>query len=144
MSSESVDTTLNALQSALLLCHPRSVIKFGIRYLEDEKAFSSTSTSSTKLEEKHAIQMLPYLIHDLDEFRNHACVIFCGEQVNLSAFEPKDNKSTNSISNGYREYLDGSTIWEIYKAMELSSLGLEHPVVDNVSIELSSDPRSRQ
>jgi hypothetical protein len=96
---------LSSLQRVLKLCRPKSVLPFIMRYLQDEK-LSSTTTSSistatgatsnqstppnatgcsvTSAEERHALHMLPFVISQRDEFVSLCCILFIAQQHSIN------------------------------------------------------------
>jgi hypothetical protein len=125
-------------------------------------SFNYTMASSVYLqviEEYHAIHLLPFLITQPDEFRNIACIIFSAEQMNghfskdlhqyatnTGSSKPltlgsnsvdnlKDlSKQNNTVTNNYREFLDGNTLLDIIQAMDLPSYGLQMNYLDEVCV----------
>lgn len=139
LPSFAVSPSILALQSAIAICKPRSIIPFSIRFLQDEKSIPAAS-----LPIYHAVQMLPYLIAQPDDMRDTACSIFCALQTQPNIFNerpgaldslpnPPTGSSTAAASGTvFREYLDGNQVSEVIQLMDLPSLGQSHPVVDEV------------
>ena len=114
---------LFTLQNAIKLCRPQNVINFTIRYLQDEKS----SSSIQRIEENHAIHMLPFLITQPEEFYNVACTIFCVQQQHsITILAPvipppsssgiaavkalNDEESSGGVNGGNSTYLlEGNT-----------------------------------
>lgn len=61
------------LQERALLCRPNDAISFSLKYLEDEKAYSS-SPEYCKI--AHSLQYLPYLLKNSREFSSNLCITF--------------------------------------------------------------------
>lgn len=141
LPSVAVAPSILALQSAIAICKPRSIIPFSIRFLQDEKSITATS-----LPIYHAVQMLPYLIAQPDDMRDTACSIFCALQTQPNIFNERPGAmdslpnppavSSTAAASGttFREYLDGNQVSEVIQLMDLPSLGHSHPVVDEVSL----------
>lgn len=134
-----VSPSILALQSAISICKPRSIIPFALRFLQDEKTIPASA-----LPIYHAVQMLPYLIAQPDDMRDTACSIFCALQTQPNIFNertgaldtlpnpPAVSSSTAASGAVFREYLDGNQVSEVIQLMDLPSLGQSHPVVDEV------------
>ncbi len=105
-----------ALYEATLCCRPRNFLRFSIRYLQDSK--------STHCDEAHAIHMLPFLFYNPEEFQNSCCTIYCAYMAGRSMLQP---------NNGAVEFLDGKGVLEIIQALDLSSLGMQSNVINEVS-----------
>jgi hypothetical protein len=103
-----MDSTYSNLQASCLMGRPKSVVQFAIRYLSDEKVtfqfpvhFNYTMPSNVYLqiiEEYHAIQLLPFLITQPEEFRNIACVIFSTEQMHGHFAQDLHQYASNNTS----------------------------------------------
>ncbi len=146
ITSISLAPAVLGLQSAIVVCQPRSVIPFALRYLQDEKLISPSLVPVY-----HAVQMIPYLITQPDELKDAACTVFCALQSQSTIFSgersnangnadilpnPPNSTNTNpaSVPSPYfREYLDGNQVSEVIQVMDLSSLCQTHPVVDEVN-----------
>jgi hypothetical protein len=108
MSAE-LTSAVNGLQEALILCRPREVLSFAVRYFFDEK--------TDNFEESHAIHSLPYLLNDQKEFKKASCTIFC-QQITSS-----------------KVHLDGSILLEIIKNMNLGCFWFEIKAIEEVSLK---------
>jgi hypothetical protein len=89
-----MDQLCSNLESTCVLCKPKSIFQFCLRYLNDEKLSlpssviqnfqnhsQQTNILNQIIEEYHSIHFLPFLLFQADEFRNYACIIFCAEQM---------------------------------------------------------------
>jgi hypothetical protein len=63
--------SLQSLQECVVLCRPRNVIPFTIRYFHDEAQPYPTVN--------HAYHCLPYLLYEENTFRAYACTIYSHE-----------------------------------------------------------------
>ncbi len=102
--------SINDFQESLILCRPRDVLSFATRYFNDEKL--------ENFEEAHAIHSLPFLIHNQNQFRNIACTVFCQQITNGSAS---------------KDYLDGNTVLETVKNMNLGGIWFDISAIDEVT-----------
>ena len=101
---------MDNFQEAALICRPRDVFGFAVRYFRDEKQATP--------EEAHAIHMLPFLLVNHKQFKSAACTIYC-QQI-------------NNDSN-FKNFLDGSVVLDIINRMDLESYGLQIKSIDDVS-----------
>jgi len=67
---------VRGLQECALLCRPRNVVRFAVRYFHDEKSGDSSFA--------HALNGLPYLLRDAEAFRSAAATVYCSAKVGNS------------------------------------------------------------
>lgn len=65
---------VRSLEQAVLLCRPRDVLAFSVRYLSDENGSTTPIVS-------HAIHALPFLLLQPDAFRSAACTVYCSDRA---------------------------------------------------------------
>lgn len=114
MSSE-LTAVIKSFQESVIICRPRDFLSFAERYFSDAKVENS--------EELHAIQSLPYLLTNQTEFRNSACTVFCRHLVN---------------STTARDVLNGETVMEIMRKMDLDAFWFGVAAVDEVRMQHGS------
>jgi hypothetical protein len=113
-----MDQLCSNLETTCVLCKPKSVFQFCLRYINDEKlslpssviqsfqnSSQQTNIQNQIIEEYHSIHFLPFLLFQVDEFRNYACIVFCAEQMygyfSRDLHQTVGNASEPSSSSGF-------------------------------------------
>ena len=123
---------VHKLHCMLLACKPGNTLEFASNFFEIEALCSNstnTNNNTTNISYMHKLKMLPYLLHDTEEFQTIASLICVTESPtggadakpdiarlchSIVCIDPDSAQSTSSSVRGERHKLTVSTVIEVW------------------------------